>query len=215
MARPIHPKQTEAQQFIRECLEAHGDNGGNVARVRYLDIAQQTWSRWVRAVKAEMTMVMNPAPVTASVPAQATRPVTLSGEPIDPSMAPLDFFEGELSRMRQAIEHLHAHATVVDAQGQVRLRNPVMLVQAVRLRAQMLEIFLKKNDTAVGAERIAQYKELLTTTIKHVLGTARNEHELVIMNRLNNALNDATQQWKAVEQIVDPRKAAAAAEAST
>ena len=214
MPRPPNPEQTEALAWIHKCVTELGDQGYTVARAKYPHISQQTFWRWQQMVRAELRMLASmpsaPAPAPAPAPTKASAPASVSGG--DPSTAPLGFFEDELGRMRIDIENLRAHAYVTGPDGVSKVRNTELVIKAVRLRQSMVELFIKHNTGAVGSEWAAQYRELVQSTIEHVLGTARNEHEQAIVNRLGNALRDAERQWDAAQNIVDPRKAGAVAE---
>jgi hypothetical protein len=208
MARPPHPQQTEALAWIRECVDQLGDQGYTVAKAKYPHIPQPTFWRWTQTVRGELMMTPPPS-VPAALPAPATGGVEVN----DPATSPLDFFESELGQMRRDIAALRLHATVVDQGGNVRLRNPLLLIQATRLRNQMMTLFVQRQEAAVGAERMAQYRELITGAIEHVLQEGRDPAEKAVLRRLSNAMRDADRQWKSVAHIVDPRKASAAAEA--
>ena len=183
---------------IRQCLIEFADKGSQVARARYIGVAHATWCRWVAAVRRDMEMEAQMAP--AATPVTAT-----SGTTDAPS--PMDFFEAEMARMRSDIELLRSAATTSDINGNTKLRNPVTMAQAIRLRHAMLALYVQRQEAIVGAGRFASYRELVQGAIKHVLGSGKTEAEVEILGRLRKTMGHAQKQWDAGVSILDPRKA--------
>ena len=201
-----HTKQAKAMAHLRECINAHGVvHGPAVARAKYTDVSQPSWSRWSRAVKAAIELEHSSD--------QTPQSDATFGDASATSVSPLDFFEGQLSDSLRDIELLRQQATMRDQNGQVRLRNPVAMASVVRLRNQMLALYVQRQDAAIGAERMASYRELVDTAIAHALSDSNDPAEAAVIRRVTDALNAAGKQWRSVQHVVDPRRAAVAAEA--
>jgi hypothetical protein len=225
MARSPHPQQTEALAWIRECVDQLGDPGYSVARAKFPHISQPTFWRWSQMVRAELMMAMaspsahtdadTPAPASALTSASAPSADALG----DLADSPMGFFEAHMNRMGRDIDTLRNSAEVRDQNGGARLRNPMMMVQATRLRHQMLTLYVQRQQAVVAAQKAGSYRELVMTAMASVLeGPARNEHEAAILRRLRHALGRAQEQWDAAQNILNPLRheavTAAASEAA-
>lgn len=200
-----HPKQAEAMIHIRQCIETHGiEHGVAVARVKFADVSQPSWSRWSRAVKAAIE--------SEHATREGQQGVTL-GTASPAAVSALDFFEQQLAAGLQDVELLRQQALVTLDGGATRVRNPVMLANATRLRSQLLNIYVARSADAATAARMESYRELITSAITHVLDDPRDPAQADLVRRLSEALRNADAQWREVSNIADPRRAAAVAEA--
>jgi hypothetical protein len=209
MARPPHPQQTEALAWIRECVDQLGDQGYAIARAKYPHIAQPTFWRWTQMVRADLMMAQaSPAAHAAAdtvSPAPTPASTAPAGDTADPTDSPMGFFEAHMNRMGRDIDTLRNSAEVRDHNGSTRLRNPMMMVQATRLRHQMLTLFVQSQQAVVAAQKAGSYRELMITAIASALeGPARNAHEAAFISRLRQALDRAQEQWDAAQNILNP-----------
>lgn len=211
MARPPHPEQAEALAWIRECVDQLGDQGYAISRAKYPHIGQPTFWRWQQMVRAELMLAMaSPSAHTdadTTAPAAALTPASAPaiGDPSDATDSPMGFFESHMNRMGRDIDTLRNSAEVRDQNGNTRLRNPMLMVQATRLRHQMLTLYVQRQQAVVAAQKAGSYRELMITAIASALeGPASNAHEAAFISRLRHALDRAQEQWDAAQNILNP-----------
>lgn len=171
MARPPSPEQFAALQRIRECMAEHGEEKGvRIARADFPKVHKATWSRWCKQIRDEDARFASaPSPVSAA-------PVPIKVEPVRPTelvVQPgvIDLFR-ELSSLLEDCDLLRNYAAPVDpTTGRRKVRNPMMTVQAARLRVTVLDLAQRHSESAWHIERIrAQHAQII-----EVLSKALNE----------------------------------------
>jgi hypothetical protein len=180
MPRPYRPDYLPALALIRQCIAEHGEEAGpKIARAQFSKVDKGTWSRWCRQIRDEDN-AMRAAP--PSRPMSAPGPSVLVGE-----LESNDFsFLDQLSYVRAACDALQDYAWPRDpVTGVRRLRNPLMLVQAVRLRNGMLDLWVKHQATIYNVDRM---RELYNLIIEEVGKTSPDLQRIILvrLRELNN-----------------------------
>ncbi|WP_175761876.1 hypothetical protein [Burkholderia ambifaria] len=173
MARPPKPEQLAALEHIRRCVLAHGEEAGpRIAKADFARISKATWSRWVAQVRAEeAAMVAQPTPVAhvAPVPANA-EPLQAAEVVAVPGV--IDFF-GQVGAMMAACDALQEYAWPRDpATGRRKVRNPMMLERATRLRATVLDMAHRRDEAAWSIARTRAFHAELGKALGEVLQDA-------------------------------------------
>lgn len=170
MARPPKPEQFAALSAIRNLIAEHGlELGLKLARVQFAHINKSTWHRWTTQVKAEDAVfaAAEPLPV-AKAPAPPTRQVS----EVVAVPGVIDFF-GQVGAMMAACDALQDYAWPRDpTTGARKVRNPVMLEKATRLRAVVLDLAHRRDETAWNISRVRAFHTELGNAIGEVLQDA-------------------------------------------
>ena len=163
MPRPYRPDYLPALAHIRHCIAEHGEEAGpKIARAQFPKVDKGTWSRWSRQVREEDN-AMRAATPSRSISAPGPSVIVSEMESSD-----LSFFD-QLSFVRAACDALQDYAWPRDpATGVRRLRNPLMLVQAVRLRNGMLDLWVKHQATVYNVERMQELHHLIIEEVGKV-----------------------------------------------
>ncbi|WP_238914234.1 hypothetical protein [Achromobacter insolitus] len=184
MARPVKPEQHAALPAIRNLIAEHGEELGlKLARVQFAHINKSTWHRWVAQVKAEDALfaAAEPMPV-AKVPA----PPTLRASEVIAEPGVIDFF-GQVGAMMAACDALQDYAWPRDpAAGGRKVRNPMMLERATRLRATVLDLGHRRDMEVWNAARVRNQHEQIMNAISEAL---KDADDLALAQRIIGALN--------------------------
>lgn len=199
MARPPRPEQLAALTRIRECMAEHGEEvGARLARADFPAIDKGTWSRWCKQVREENALF-------AAAPAVADAPVTRKVTPLEPAevceAAPgvIDF-HGQLAVMLTDCDLVRAYAAPVDpTTGQRKVRNPMMLVTATKLRATVMALAQRHSEAAWDVEMVRRMYEEFVGAI----GTAINATgDKELTEGILRALRDTIDRQKARERYL-------------
>lgn len=174
MARPPSPEQFAALQRIRECVAEHGEEVGvRLARADFPKVNKTTWSRWRKQIREEDARF-------ASAPSPVSAPVPVRTEPLRPSelvveSGVIDLFR-ELSSLLEDCDLLRNYAAPVDpTTGRRKVRNPMMTVQAARLRVTVLDLAQRHSESAWNIERIRAYNAQIIDLISVALNEAGDQ----------------------------------------
>ena len=166
MARPPRPDQFSALVHIRECIAEHGDETGpRIARAKFPAIDKATWSRWCKQVREEEGALRSAHPtVIPTVCATA-----LSDAEVEVLPGVIDFFK-QIGAMMAACDALQEYAWPRDpVTGARRLRNPLMLERAIRLRATVLDLAHRREEVVWSVERFRDFQLRLSAAITGAL----------------------------------------------
>ncbi|MDO3558281.1 hypothetical protein [Ralstonia pseudosolanacearum] len=178
MARPARPEQLAALTRIRECMAEHGEEvGARLARADFPKLDKATWSRWCKQVREENARFDTepPSVTVAPVPAKSApvQPAELCA--VEPGV--IDFY-GQLAAMLEDCDLVRSYAAPVDpATGARKPRNPMMLVQATKLRATVLALAQRHAEAAWDVEMVRRQHEALIGAIGDAL-KASGDREL-------------------------------------
>lgn len=164
MARPPRPDQFAALTHIRECVAAHGEEiGSSIARARFPKVDKGTWSRWKSQVINE-NRVMEAQPTSAALaPGSATQ--LQSAEAVVVPDGVIDFYS-QVGAMMAACDGLQDYAWPRDpATGVRKVRNPAMLERATRLRVMVLDLAVRREESARNIERSRNHESELHEAI--------------------------------------------------
>lgn len=175
MARPPSPEQFAALQRIRQCVAEHGEEMGvRLARADFPKINKSTWSRWVAQIRREDARFASaPSPVSAA-------PAPVNVEPMQPAelvVAPgvIDLF-GQLASLLEDCDLLRNYAAPVDSTtARRKVRNPMMTVQAARLRVTVLDLAQRHSESAWHIERVRAQQAQIIEAIGNVLRDAGDQ----------------------------------------
>jgi len=165
MARPAGPAQFSALQKIRAAIAEHGDElGPRMARADFPGVPAPTWSRWVKQVRDEdLFGAHQPTPV-ALVPPDAD--LLQAAELVMGPAGVLDFFS-QVGAMTAACDALTDYAWPRDpASGVRKVRNPVMLERATRLRVTVLDLAHRRDEAVWNVERMRAFQSDLMDALK-------------------------------------------------
>jgi hypothetical protein len=113
-------------------MAEHGEEiGPRLARARFPASDKATWSRWCKQVREE-----NAALEAQQTPAAPRAPLRAGAEPLRGVVVPgvIDFY-GQIGAMLAACGALQDYAWPCDpVSGQCKVRKPMMLERATRLR---------------------------------------------------------------------------------
>jgi hypothetical protein len=155
MPRPPRPDQLAALTKIRECMTEHGEEvGARLARASFPAIDKATWSRWCKQVREENARFAEAEGTPDRVSAERLRTEQMgTTEVIESAPGVIDFI-GELQLMLADCNMLRAYAAPVDSQTGLRKpRNPMMLSQAIKLRALVLGLAQRHAEGVWAIER--------------------------------------------------------------
>lgn len=185
MARPPRPEQLAAFERIRACMAEHGEEvGARLARADFPTIDKGTWSRWCKQVREENAS-FDVVPPIAPAPAPAASLGPTNQREIEEGA--IDFY-GQLAAMLADCDLVRVYAAPVDpATGARRVRNPVMLVNATKLRATVLGLAQRHAEAAWDVAFI------------------RHQHE-ALMGTIGDAINASGDRGAAVDIIREVRK---------
>ncbi len=164
MARPPSEAQRKALPVIRAAIAEHGEEiGRRIARASFPGVSAPTWSRWCSQVRAEDACLAGAAHV--AVPA---RPVARrDGVTVD--------FVGELAEALADISLLRGYAAPTDAAGVSKIRNPVMLGTAIRLRLTALDLAQKRAEAALQGDAVRRRLDDFVRVVGDALSQAGDE----------------------------------------
>jgi len=167
MARPPKPEQLSALISIRNLTAEHGPElGTKMARASFGHISKATWSRWVAQVRTEDAMFADgepAAPAAAQPVVQATPPQPAEVCAAAPGV--IDF-HGQLAIMLTDCDLVRAYAAPIDlATGLRKVRNPMMLVAATKLRAAVMALAQRHAEAAWDVEALRRRHEELVAAI--------------------------------------------------
>lgn len=205
MARPQHPQQNAAITELRAAIAQFGDDvGSKVAKACFPDIGRSTWSRFLKAAREEarnvdhsaqagMTApVIPPAtstPATPAAPAASAPAVAASASPAEADPYGVINWTHQVNAMLAQCDLLAKGSIGVDpGTGATRVRNAVVLQQSIRARAVALKIAADREAIQFGAERVAHWERQMLSEINRALGKTRNDDQIVIANRVRNAV---------------------------
>ncbi|MGA3887655.1 hypothetical protein ACI2S3_02865 [Ralstonia nicotianae] len=173
MARPPKPEQLAALQVIRALVTEHGEDlGMKLARAQFVHIHKATWSRWCAQVRAEDVTFSESQPAAVAATAGSPLGQDMPVQPVESCSAGtsgIDFF-GQLGIMLHDCDLVRDYAAPVDpATGRRKIRNPLMLTQAVKLRATVMALAQRHAEAAWDVETVRQHHEALIGAIGDAL----------------------------------------------
>ncbi|MBN6729303.1 hypothetical protein [Burkholderia multivorans] len=177
MARPPRPEQLAALTRIRECMAEHGEEvGARLARADFPKIDKATWSRWCKQVREEnAALAAQPMPVAPAAPVPANAEPLQAAEVVPVPGGMIDFF-GQVGAMMAACDALQDYAWPRDpATGGRKVRNPMMLERATRLRATVLDLAHRRDEAAWNIARVRAFHAELGHAIGDVLKDAGDQ----------------------------------------
>jgi len=167
LSRPPRSDQFHALLHIRDCLAEHGDEVGmRIARARYPKINKSTWSRWVQRVRAENALH---ASQPISGPLVSVVDVLPPVAEANVATGVIDFF-GQVAGMMAVCDALQDYAWPKDpANGHRKMRNPMLLERATRLRASVLDMSHRRDEMVWSVERSREMQRNVLNAITSVL----------------------------------------------
>jgi hypothetical protein len=172
--------------------------GGRMAREQFSDIPHGTWGRW--RVEA-----LGPAPdreerereargkvareVRESIP-HLTKLVSDDAEAIPATRRALDFWR-LLGELDQDAQLLRSYAVTTAADGTRKLRVPFALVNAHRMRIDLMKLALQHAEVAWSTERTRQFHD----AIIDVIGEVSPDLQRLVLERLRLKQNEFQKQY--------------------
>lgn len=194
-----HP-QTRVDDILAELrtqLDAHGEVGGpKIARLKWPNVSSSSWSRYVQKARQEWTESMRlrqEGLPSASIPGDATAaaPAAEPSAPAqhtEPSHGAINWI-AQVRGMLKQCDLLTRQAVIVDpATGIERVRNPVVLRQAISARATALKLAADREQVLFSAERVLAWERRMVREIYRAIGKVRTEDQKVISTRVQRAL---------------------------
>ncbi|SEI81405.1 hypothetical protein [Paraburkholderia diazotrophica] len=185
MARPSHPERARALIEIRRHIGEYGAvEGPRKARERFPGVGKMTWLAWVRQVRDE----------DSDMAAEAARLVPRPDAPLPPltdhhraaTRQAIDFF-GEMAAMVDDAKLLADYSVVVDDNGRRRVKNPVTLALANRMRATNINLAMRHSELVWDVSRMqAMFDELID---------AISDIDQDVATRVINAMRGVSEKW--------------------
>lgn len=188
MARKAHEQRDEAIEAIRRLCNEHGvKEGCRLAREQFPDIPKPTWGRWrIEAVGYQPEQEERDSAARARVSHEVRKTIPPIGElaPAPEDVIPaqrraLDFWR-LLSELDQDAALMRAYAVTVHPDGTRKLRVPMALVNAHRMRTDLIRLAIQHAEVAWGAERSRQFQECVVAAI----GEVDRDLQMLVLERL-------------------------------
>lgn len=176
MARPANPERAHAVELIRRLTRQHGHvEGPKLARKEFKHVPAPSWSRWTYEAigdrPAEEVGRKHAEGLAAAAHEQVPQPVDLLRPSLSevvergPAIRRAIGFREKLARMEDDAELLASYGTIPTQDGGRKVRNPMALIQANRLRAETMRIELELAHEVWGHDRL---KEIMDAIISEV-----------------------------------------------
>lgn len=188
MARPPDNRRDEAIAIIRRLCAEHGmKEGCRLARELFPDVPDGTWGRW-------RVQALGPAPDREEVERQARTAVAAEVRENVPSVTQIAIADADvLPAARRAIDFwrlineldddarlMRDYAVTTNPDGTRKLRVPFALVNAHRMRADLIRLALQHAEVAWSAERNIQFQDAIIAAI----GEVDRELQVRVIDRL-------------------------------
>jgi len=199
MGRQANHLQFDAVQAIKFAITEFGDPAGpRTAKLKYPDVTPSMWSRWTNLARAELRE-MDIANGMLS-PASAGEHPTVAD---DVTPMAVDMYR-HLDEMLAASKAMLEFSWVPDPSqgGRRRIRNPIAVAAAVKLRAQVLEVALKHESAVFGAERFMHWEKAMLGAVMDAIGRSRGAAEEAVSGRVIEAVRDVVARRKEEREFV-------------
>lgn len=174
MARPSDPRRELAIETIRSfCAERGLKEGCRLAREQFAEIPDGTWGRWrVRALggvperdifEREACSVTS-AEILKDIPVVADL-VNSDVEALPAARRALDFWR-MLDELDEDARLMREFALTRGGDGKRKVRVPVALRDAHRMRCDLIRLALQQAEAAHNVERAARFQEAIIAEIK-------------------------------------------------
>jgi hypothetical protein len=188
MTRKAHEQRDEAIEAMRRLSNEHGVREGcRLAREQFPSIATPTWNRWrIESVghqpEQEQRDTATRAKIGREVRATIPDVNALAPAPIDVIPAQkraLDFWR-LIDELDQDAKLMRDYAVTVQPDGTRKLRVPMALVNAHRMRADLIRLALEHASIAWSSERQREFQEAVIACV----GEASRELQMAVISRL-------------------------------
>jgi len=190
MARPPDNRRDEAIATIRSLCAEHGlTEGCRLAREQFPGVPDGTWARWrVHALgpapdREELERAARTA-VAAEVRESIPRPaelVSTEAEVVPAARRALDFWR-MLDELDDDARLMRDYAVTTNPDGSRKLRVPFALVNAHRMRVDLVRLALQHAEVAWGTERARQ----LHGAVIAAIGEVSPELQRKVIDRLRH-----------------------------
>jgi hypothetical protein len=204
MPRPYRTDYLPALAHIRHCIAEHGEEAGpKIARAQFPKVDKGTWSRWCRQIRDEDS-TMHASAQSLPAPAKAAATV-VSTDQVEVLPETIDFYE-QVAAMVAACDALVAYSWPRDsATGARKLRNPLMLSQSIRMRAMVLDLWCRREESMYSAERFKHWQGQVVAAIGAALNGSGSEVERPVALRIVDALRALDARNKADSVLIRGR----------
>jgi hypothetical protein len=176
MARKAHDQRDRAIEAIRRLCNEHGvKEGCRLAREQFPEIPKPTWGRWrVEAIGYQPEQEARDSATRARVAHEVRETIPPIGElvPDTADVIPaqrraIDFWR-LIEELDQDAALMRAYAVTVQPDGTRKLRVPMALVSAHKMRADLIRLALEHASIAWSAERNREFQECIIAAIGEV-----------------------------------------------
>lgn len=176
MARPSSEQRLQAIETIRRMVQQHGmKEGCRLAREQFADAPRGSWGRWrVSAVGLEADQDVSDGVARAKVAREVRENIPPIGglvpSPADVVLVQrraIDFWK-LIEELDQDAALMRAYAVTTNPDGTRRLRVPMALMNAHRMRADLIRLALEHASIAWSAERAREFQEVIVAAIGEV-----------------------------------------------
>ena len=206
--KPREDQKPAVMLAINEHLNLHGPKNWSPVQERFPDVSAATFWRWVKEAKANIETAAGKQGNAALALKQKQirsqvelRPERVQREiraqlPVAPSPAVIAASSPELMRETfnfMAFFHeivadsklLRESTVIKDAEGNTRLRNPMMMDKSIQRRLSIMETYLHSIETIYNVERLRELYNLIITEV----GKVSPDLQRVILVRLRELNN--------------------------
>lgn len=197
MPRPPDHRRTDAVATIRRLCTQHGmKEGCRLARDQFADVPLGTFGRWRvealgpapdRAEREREAQASVAAEVRENIP-EVTQLVSTDAEVIPATRRALDFWR-MLGELDEDARLMRDYAVTTAPDGTRKLRVPFALVNAHRMRTDLMRLALQHAEVAWSTERTREFHNAVIEVICEV---SPDLQRLVIdrLRRLNNQFKE-------------------------
>ena len=188
MARRAHEQRDAAIETMRRLSNEHGvKEGCRLAREEFPAIAAPTWGRWrVEAVGYQPEQEARDTATRARVGREVRATIPAIGElaPAAVDVIPaqrraIDFWR-LIDELDQDAALMRAYAVTTLPDGTRKLRVPMALLNAHKMRADLIRLALEHASIAWSAERGREFQEAVIECV----GEASRELQMAVIERL-------------------------------